>query len=206
MSCKTIRNRYQRTLGYIIMEFGGLQKALIPAEGGGAGFADPGGRHRSGAHDGSASQAPGRLMLREHWRAAVILLLVTSSSPAYAAPLTWPQRLAAVRQCYAARQIFMEAAGDASSLLWWASSDNHRSGYLDPSVVIEARQRVQEMIAAADWRFTNLAAREHVDAQACRQNALDAGSRIMQLVREILAGSTMPQASQAQHSHRPSLR
>jgi hypothetical protein len=100
----------------------------------------------------------------------------------------------------------MEAAGDASSLLWWASSDNHSNGYLNPSLVIEARQRVQEMIAAVDWRFTNLAAREHVDAQACRQNALAAGSRIMELVREILAGSTMPPASRGQHPHRSSLR
>jgi hypothetical protein len=122
-------------------------------------------------------------MLHSHWRAAAILLLITPSSSAYAAPLTWRQRLAGMRGCYAVRQIFMEAAGDASSLLWRASSDNHRNGYLNPSVVIEARQRVQEAIAAADWRFTSLAAREPVDAQACLQHASDAGARVFAFSR-----------------------
>ena len=138
-----------------------------------------------------------------HWRAAVILLLTTSLSVAHAAPLSWAQRLASMRQCHAARQIFMEAAGDASSLLWWASSDNHRNGYLNPSVVIEARQRVQEMIAAADWRFTNLAAREPVDVRACRQHALVAGARVFSLTRDVLAGHEMSVPPCEQRSNQP---
>jgi hypothetical protein len=72
--------------------------------------------------------------------------------------------------------------------------------------VIEARQRVQEMIAAADWRFTKLAARDNVDPGECREHAGEAGSRIVELVREILAGGTMPPASRGQHPHRSSLR
>lgn len=97
----------------------------------------------------------------------------------------------------------MEAAGDASSLLWWASSDNHRNGFLNPSVVIEARQRVQEMIAAADWRFTKLAAQEHVDDQACRQHAAGAGARVMAFTRDVLAGAVLPVAGSAHPSDRP---
>jgi hypothetical protein len=143
-------------------------------------------------------------MPRAHWRAAVILLLATSSSDAPATPLSWPQRLTGMRECYAARQIFMEAAGDASSLLWWASTDNHRNGFLDPSVVIEARQRVQEAIAAADWRFTSLAAREPVDVQACRRHASDAGARVFAFSREVLAGHGVPAQSgpHSIHQHR----
>jgi hypothetical protein len=133
----------------------------------------------------------------------VILLLATSSSVAHANPLAWPQRLAGMRACYAARQIFMEAAGDASSLLWWASSDNHRNGYLNPSVVIEARQRVQEMIAAADWRFTSLAAREPVDARACRQHANNSGARVFSLTRDVLAGHAMSVPPGEQRSDQP---
>ncbi|TXN06666.1 hypothetical protein FV222_04945 [Methylobacterium sp. WL103] len=106
-----------------------------------------------------------------------------------------------MRQCYAARQIFMEAAGDASSLLWWASSDNHRYGFLNPSVVIDARQRVQEMIAAADWRFTSLAAREPVAARACRQHANSAGARVFSLTRDVLAGHAMSVSPGEQRSN-----
>jgi hypothetical protein len=137
------------------------------------------------------------------WRAAVILLLVTSTFAVLATPQTWPQRLTGMRQCYAARQIFMEAAGDASSLLWWASSDNHRDGFLNPSVVIEARQRVQEMIAAADWRFTKLAAREDGDPVQCRAHAQDAGSRIIDFTHSILAGQAVTAHASAQRSQRP---
>ncbi|WP_210166885.1 hypothetical protein [Methylobacterium sp. Leaf125] len=102
-----------------------------------------------------------------------------------------------MRQCYAARQIFMEAAGDASSLLWWASSDNHRHGFINPSVVIEARQRVQQMIAAADWRFTKLASREDASPRDCQHYAEKAGTDVMQLVRAILAGGTIPASAPA---------
>lgn len=137
------------------------------------------------------------------WRAPAILLLVTSTSAVLATPQTWPQRLTGMRQCYAARQIFMEAAGDASSLLWWASSDNHRNGFLDPSVVIEARQRVQEMIAAADWRFTSLAANEPVDARACRQHANDAGAHVFSMTHDILAGDAMSALPSEQRSPSP---
>lgn len=135
----------------------------------------------------------------------MILLIATSTSGAYASPLGWPQRLAGVRHCYAARVIFLEAAGEASTLLWCASSDNYRNGFLAPSVVTAARQRVQEAIAAADWRFTKLAASKDIDPGECRQHARDAGSRIMGLVRVILTGGTLPQAPLAQHPQRPSL-
>lgn len=52
---------------------------------------------------------------------------------------------------------------------------------------------------------TKLAACEDVEAQACPQHALDAGTRIMRLARQILAGDNVPQASPAKHPQRPSL-
>lgn len=97
----------------------------------------------------------------------------------------------------------MEAAGDASSLLWWASTDNHCNGYINPSFVIEARQRVQEMITAAGWRFIDLAAREHVDVLACRQQALEAGSRVMMVARWVLAQGKLPPVALSHRSEQP---
>ena len=132
----------------------------------------------------------------------MILLLITLPPRAFASPLSWPLRLASVRQCHAARVIFMEAAGDASSLLWWASTDNHRSGFLNPSIVIEARQRVQEAIAAADWRFTDLAARDPVNPQACRQHALIAGAEVFDFTRRILANPAVTAPPSAQRTQR----
>ena len=68
-----------------------------------------------------------------------------------------------------------------------------------PPVKIEARQRVQELIAAADWRFTKLAAAVYVDAHGCRHHAQEAGSRIMQLVRGVLARGVILATASALH-------
>lgn len=113
--------------------------------------------------------------------------LVAMSQPA-AAQQEWLVRRAQVQACETIRNETLTLVDQWSGQLWRASTDNNREGYLNPNRVIEARQRVQEMIQAYDWRYSaRIRSADTVDSTVCRTHALDSAKQIGEFVASILA-------------------
>jgi hypothetical protein len=115
---------------------------------------------------------------------ASVLLLVTT--PALA-DQTWLQRRNELTQCENIRTETLTAVDKWNGKLWFASTDNSRTGYMNPNVVIEARQRVQEMVQAYDWKYTaRIRNADTLDSTACRDHALEYARKIGEFIESTL--------------------
>lgn len=128
------------------------------------------------------------MILRSGLILAVIALV---SCPAFA-DQTWAERHAAVVQCESIRNATLNLVDKWNGKLWYASTDNSREGFLNPTVVIDARQRVQDMVQAYDWYYSHhIRSATSVDVAACKDHAMTTGLKIGNFIDNILKGAAV---------------
>lgn len=125
------------------------------------------------------------------FRRSAILLAILLASPALSEERPWLERKEAMTRCANIRSITINKIGEWNGKLWFASTDNHRDGYLNPSVVIDARQHVQDLIQEYDWIYsTRLRPAPDITAEQCRAHALTYATRIGQYIGKVLEQQT----------------
>lgn len=115
--------------------------------------------------------------------------VVASVSPAFA-DQSWLERRNTVTECENIRTATLTLVDKWNGKLWYASTDNHREGFLNPTVVIDARQRVQDMVQAYEWHYTHhIRSAATVNVQACKDHAMQSGLKIGTYIDGVLKGS-----------------
>jgi hypothetical protein len=119
------------------------------------------------------------------------LVALFLATPAHSEERPWLERKDAMTKCATMRTITLNQIGEWNGKLWFASTDNHRDGYLNPSVVIDARQHVQDMIQEFDWIYsTKLRPAPDITAEQCKAHALSYATRIGVYVDKVLQQQT----------------
>ena len=116
--------------------------------------------------------------------------IVLAACPAFA-DQTWAERHTNVVQCESIRNAALALVDKWNGKLWYASTDNSRDGFLNPTVVIDARQRVQDMVQAYDWYYSHhIRSAPIVNVQACKEHAMQSGLKIATYIDGVLKSAT----------------